>query len=148
MDPPPDTLANAGELIERIAPLTKTGRAGARRAGRGAAHIALGPKKKISRASEMALPLTIVGGKGGVGKTTVACALAIAAADAGEQVLLVSTDPAPSVADALDQPIGDQEQPVIGVDRSDCSADGCRRGVLRAFATSIATGSIKSLRGW
>jgi len=48
--------------------------------------------------------LTIVGGKGGVGKTTVSCALALHAAfDDGlpGDVLLVSTDPAPSVGDAL-----------------------------------------------
>ncbi len=46
--------------------------------------------------------LTIVGGKGGVGKSTVATALAIHAADDGRgPVLLVSTDPAPSIADAL-----------------------------------------------
>jgi arsenite-transporting ATPase len=61
--------------------------------------------------------LTIVGGKGGVGKTTVACALALTAARASLEspVLLVSTDPAPSLADALAQPIGDEEVPVAGV---------------------------------
>ncbi len=46
--------------------------------------------------------LTIVGGKGGVGKSTVACAIGVAAADADAgTVLLVSTDPAPSIADAF-----------------------------------------------
>jgi arsenite-transporting ATPase len=46
--------------------------------------------------------LTIVGGKGGVGKSTVACALAIDAVDVdARRTLLVSTDPAPSLADAL-----------------------------------------------
>jgi arsenite-transporting ATPase len=59
--------------------------------------------------------LTIVGGKGGVGKTSVACAVAIDAA-ARKRVLLVSTDPAPSIADALDQPIGDAETAVVGAD--------------------------------
>lgn len=60
--------------------------------------------------------LTIVGGKGGVGKTTVACALALTAAEPSDRarVLLVSTDPAPSIADALAQPIGDEETPVMG----------------------------------
>ena len=56
-------------------------------------------------------PLTIVGGKGGVGKTTIACALALAVAP-GRRVLLVSADPAPSIADALVQEIGDGEAPV------------------------------------
>jgi len=71
-----------------------------------------------SRAPLPRLPsLTIVGGKGGVGKTTVACALALTAAEpsAAAPVLLVSTDPAPSLADALALPVGDEETPVAGV---------------------------------
>ena len=47
-----------------------------------------------------------VGGKGGVGKTTTAAALAVALADAGLRTLVVSTDPAHSLGDALDLPEG------------------------------------------
>lgn len=40
-------------------------------------------------------------GKGGVGKTTVACAAAVQLADAGQRVLLVSTDPASNLDEVL-----------------------------------------------
>ena len=61
--------------------------------------------------------LTIVAGKGGVGKSTVASALALAAVDAARTpVLLVSTDPAPSLADTFgDATIGDTERAVADV---------------------------------
>lgn len=49
-----------------------------------------------------------VGGKGGVGKTTVAGALSLGMAEEGERVLLVSTDPAHSLADLFDTRIGDE----------------------------------------
>lgn len=62
--------------------------------------------------SRLVRPLTIVAGKGGVGKTTVACALALCAAD--RPTLIVSTDPAPSLADALAHPVPDADTPVPG----------------------------------
>jgi len=47
-------------------------------------------------------------GKGGVGKTTVAAATATRAARAGLRTIVVSTDPAHSLADAFDVPLGDR----------------------------------------
>jgi arsenite-transporting ATPase len=47
-------------------------------------------------------------GKGGVGKTTVAAATAVRAAEAGLRTIVCSTDPAHSLADAFDTPLGDR----------------------------------------
>ncbi len=44
-------------------------------------------------------------GKGGVGKTTVAAATAVRAAAAGQRTLIMSTDPAHSLADSFDLPL-------------------------------------------
>jgi arsenite-transporting ATPase len=46
------------------------------------------------------------GGKGGVGKTTVSAATALAMADAGKKVLLVSTDPAHNLGHLFERRIG------------------------------------------
>ncbi len=47
-------------------------------------------------------------GKGGVGKTTLACASAVQLADRGKRVLLVSTDPASNLDDVLGEELQDQ----------------------------------------
>ena len=49
----------------------------------------------------------LVTGKGGVGKTTVAAATALRAADLGHRTLVMSTDPAHSLGDAFAAPLGD-----------------------------------------
>ena len=51
-----------------------------------------------------------VGGKGGVGKTTVAGAVALRLADQGRKALVVSTDPAHSLGDVFDVKIGDRRR--------------------------------------
>lgn len=45
-------------------------------------------------------------GKGGVGKTSLACATAVRLADSGKRTLLVSTDPASNVGQVFNQQIG------------------------------------------
>lgn len=54
-------------------------------------------------------------GKGGVGKTSLSCAIAIALADQGRRVLLVSTDPASNLDEMLATPLTDQPARVPGV---------------------------------
>lgn len=54
-------------------------------------------------------------GKGGVGKTSLACATAVKLADAGKRVLLVSTDPASNVGQVFGISIGNQVTAVPAV---------------------------------
>ncbi len=54
-------------------------------------------------------------GKGGVGKTALACATAIRLADGGKRVLLVSTDPASNLDQMLGATLSTQPTPIPGV---------------------------------
>ena len=54
-------------------------------------------------------------GKGGVGKTSMACAHAVRYADEGQRTLIVTTDPASNLADVFEQKIGHQVTPIAGV---------------------------------
>lgn len=62
--------------------------------------------------------LLFFGGKGGVGKTTLASATALALADRRLRTLLVSTDPAHSTGDILAADLGPEPRPVV----ADCWA--------------------------
>jgi arsenite-transporting ATPase len=54
-------------------------------------------------------------GKGGVGKTSLACATAVRLADGGKRVLLVSTDPASNVGQVFGVAIGNAFTPIAAV---------------------------------
>ena len=54
-------------------------------------------------------------GKGGVGKTSLACTHAVRYADEGKRTLIVTTDPASNLADVFEQEIGHQVTPIKGV---------------------------------
>lgn len=142
MEPPPAGLVamreSLGEMVQLVENGGGTGKLGSAKEGDRRARIRLDERTNVdvalhlggapepfpSTLLRLVRMLTIVGGKGGVGKTTVACALALSAAldesDTGE-VLLVSTDPAPSLGDALGilapRWAHDGPQPVHGVSR-------------------------------
>lgn len=54
-------------------------------------------------------------GKGGVGKTSMACTTAVREADRGRRTLIVTTDPASNPADVFEQSIGHKVTPIAGV---------------------------------
>lgn len=61
-------------------------------------------------------PFLFFTGKGGVGKTSTACATAVALAEAGKNVLLVSTDPASNLQDVFEIPLTNEPTPIPSVD--------------------------------
>lgn len=76
-------------------------------------------------------------GKGGVGKTSLACACALALSEGGKRVLLVSTDPASNLDEMLGVALSDHPSPVpdapnldaLNID-PDAAADAYRARVL------------------
>ena len=150
IDPPPtgltEAVASLGELEmvggERGNDRVGRGGKGLRKKGGEVVSLKSGGAPRPTRTereapialSTLLRTLTIVGGKGGVGKTTVACALALSvaidAAPAGN-ILLVSSDPAPSIGDALgirrprwahDGPVALEQIPRLHVWQMDAAA--------------------------
>jgi arsenite-transporting ATPase len=69
----------------------------------------------ISNLVDKATRFLFFTGKGGVGKTSLACATAIALADRGRKVLLVSTDPASNLDEVLGRELSSQAINIPGV---------------------------------
>jgi arsenite-transporting ATPase len=120
-----------------LTPLAKFGRAMAQASGSAAAvrrgsvpapvgHRLSGPPAGARLAPPESLDalrgasLLFFGGKGGVGKTTAAAAAALrlARADASRKVLLLSTDPAHSLADVFKSAVGDTARAIRGGPRN------------------------------
>jgi arsenite-transporting ATPase len=92
------------------------------------------------------------GGKGGVGKTTVASAYGVQCARAGQQTLLVSTDPAHSTADVFGQSFDDDPTPVEGYDGlsameldPDAEVDRHMREIRRAMSDQVSPAIVNEL---
>lgn len=69
-------------------------------------------------------PFLFFTGKGGVGKTSTACATAVALADLGKKVLLVSTDPASNLQDVLEVELTNDPKAIPSVaNLSACNID-------------------------
>ena len=89
-------------------------------------------------------------GKGGVGKTSIACATSVHLAAAGRRVLLVSTDPASNVGQVFGVTIGNRVTAIPAVERlwtleidpvmsenSDCHFGGLAASIIRCDSRSI-----------
>jgi arsenite-transporting ATPase len=58
----------------------------------------------------------MLGGKGGVGKTTMAAAISVAIASSDKKTLIISTDPAHSLSDSFGQAISGEITSIEGID--------------------------------
>ncbi|MEZ5339505.1 MAG: arsenical pump-driving ATPase [bacterium] len=90
-------------------------------------------------------------GKGGVGKTSLACALAVQLAENGKRTLLVSTDPASNIGQVFSQLIGNSITAINGVDRLDAleidpeaAAGNYRERLLAPLRSSVSADELRS----
>ena len=69
------------------------------------------------RLTDVATRYLFFAGKGGVGKTSIACATAVTLADRGHRVLLVSTDPASNLDAVLNVSLSSQPTAIASIPR-------------------------------
>lgn len=91
-------------------------------------------------------------GKGGVGKTSVACVTAVNSARKGFKTLLLTTDPAAHIGSVLDRPVEDIVTPIGGIDnlyavkidQKKCTEE-YKRKVLDEAGTKFDRNTIKAM---
>lgn len=91
-------------------------------------------------------------GKGGVGKTSVACATAVSLADEGKNILLISTDPASNLQDVFAQELNGQGTPikevpgltVVNLDPEQAAAE-YRESVISPFRGKLPESVIQNM---
>lgn len=91
-------------------------------------------------------------GKGGVGKTSIACATAVGLADSGKKILLISTDPASNLQDVFNQTLDSKgitikEVPgltVANLDPEQAAAD-YRESVIAPFRGKLPVSVIENM---
>lgn len=91
-------------------------------------------------------------GKGGVGKTSIACATAVGLADKGEKILLISTDPASNLQDVFNQTLNGHgtaisEVPgltVVNLDPEQAAAE-YRESVIAPFRGQLPESVIQNM---
>ena len=91
-------------------------------------------------------------GKGGVGKTSLACASAVALVDAGRRVLLVSTDPASNLDEVLGTALGPAPGPVAGATGLDAlnidplaAAKAYRERLIEPYRAKLPAALVRSM---
>ena len=97
-------------------------------------------------------PTLFFTGKGGVGKTSLSCATAVALADSGKKVLLVSTDPASNIHEVFGQGIGTDPTAIEGVDGlkamnvdPEAAAEAYRERVVGPYRGVLPDSAIRSI---
>ncbi|BAL76302.1 arsenical pump-driving ATPase [Bradyrhizobium cosmicum] len=105
------------------------------------------------RALTATTPYLFFTGKGGVGKTSLACATAVGLADRGLRVLIVSTDPASNLDEMLEVTLSDRLTPVPSVTGlsamnidPEAAAESYRKRVLEQLGPEVTADERSTVR--
>ncbi len=97
-------------------------------------------------------PFLFLTGKGGVGKTSTACATAVALADSGKKVLLISTDPASNLQDVFGIELTNEPKSIPNVENlfasnldPEASAKAYRESVVAPYRGKLSDSVVATM---